>query len=174
MAQAAIGLLSHDVLVSRADELLREWGDCQRREQSLLPQQQNPIATAMRDYGRRTKMDRRQRWANKRNRHKVVVSAGPNGETRTVQALPMAPDRSDRQSRGGAKVADAWPEHVGRVDRVMAQLPTSMLRAVVLYYIGGHSVRSGADALRVSKAEYGKRLDGARWFLVGRLEDVDA
>lgn len=166
--------MSQDLLEQRADALLMEWGEYQRREPGVGPREgKHPIAALMDDYARRSRSDKRQRLVHRRHRRLVDV-VRPDGTITKRQELPMSPDRVDKQSRGGPRVAGPWPEHVMAVDRAIAALPPGVQAVARVYYIGGHSIRQGADILRIDRNAFSARLERARWFLIGRFEDVDS
>ena len=165
--------VSHEVLLSRVEALLEEWGACQRREPgswvSGLPGESVESRLA-RDYGRRSKSDQRRRWAHVRKRRRIDMGNGL-----TVSELPMVTDRSDRQTKVMKRpTPQAWPEHVQVIERLLAQMPDPMRRVVCTYFIGGCSIRSGADILKLSKATYSARLDAARWYIAGQISMVDS
>lgn len=166
--------VSQDTLVARADRLLEEWGRWQRREEAPLQgDKTNPIAMLMENYARRSKTDKRQRWANRKNRRVVEVVKAEGKRDKVVLEMPMSPDRADKQSKGGPRVSQQWPGHVQRVDAVLAAIPSPVLSVLRSYYIAGHTIRIGAEVLRINRNEYDKRLERGRWFLIGKLDAID-
>lgn len=163
---------SQDVMESRAHALLTEWGEYQRKERSPLRQIGNPIAQLMANQGRRSRDDKRRRWAFQRSARLVEVQ-DPDGSVRKVRAFSMVPERVDKQTDVSVEAKVPWPEMVSRVDRVLAKLPVPLLDALRVYYIAGHSIRSGAEVLRVDRNEFQRRLDRGRWYLAGRFEEID-
>lgn len=162
--------LSQDDLENRAISLLEEWGRYQRNEPPPLSSSLHPIYRAMEEWG--------EHWTSKRVRPSAIVARGRkrhkvdiNG--RTVQAIPMSPDRTDKGSRSGTKTPERWPEHIERVDRVLAKYPRPVLEALAVYYIWGVSIRSGAQILRVDTNEFRRRLERGRWALIGSFDFVD-
>lgn len=166
--------MSQELLEARAESLLTEWGEWQRKEPRVEPREgKHPIAALMDDYARRSKDDKRMRLVHRRFRRLVDVRRD-DGTITKRQVLPMSPDRVDKQSRGGPKVAEPWPDRVMAVDRAVAALPPAVQAAARIYYIGGRTIREGADILRISRTEFTTRLERVRWFLIGRFDDVDA
>lgn len=160
--------LSQDDLENRAISLLEEWGRYQRNEPPPLSSSLHPIYRAMEEQGRRSKEDRSSIMARRRNRHKVEI----NGKR--IASIPMSPDRADKSSRGGAKTPERWPEHVERVDTVLAELPRPVLHALANRYIYEASTRVGASYCRVSHHEYRRLLERGAWYLIGKLDVIDA
>lgn len=167
--------MSQEILEQRAQLLLEEWGRCLRKTRNpARGTGPHPIASLMDNYGRRTKMDKRQRWANRRNRHTVDMPKDANGKVRKVQALPMTPERADKQSKGPAAPEQQWPAQMQRVDRALASLPKPLLLVATHYYAWGYSIRTGAEALRLDANKFRQRLEQVRWYVIGQLDYVDA
>lgn len=166
--------VSQELLERRADALLAEWGDWQRREPGVLSVPRHPIAAAMEDMGRRTKPDQRDRAVWRRHRRLIEVRRLDDGRIKRTVELPMAPDRNDKQSKGGPRKAEPWPAHVMAVDRVIASMPPAVQAVLRVYYIEGHSIRTGADILRIDRNRFERQLDRGRWFLIGDMGSVDS
>src|SRR5690625_3663382 len=133
-------VMSQDLLEQRAELLLVEWGEWQRKEPPVAPREgKHPIASLMDDYARRTKDDKRQRLLHRRRRRLVDVRRD-DGTVTKRQIIPMTPDRVDKQSRGGPRVSEPWPDHVVAVDRALASLPQSVQAVARVYYIAGQSI----------------------------------
>lgn len=165
--------VSQELLEARADALLTEWGEWQRKEPRVGPRQgRHPIAAAMEDYARRSK-SRRCGVAWRKRRRLIDLRMGDDGKVRWVPVLPMSPDRVCKQSRGGPRVAEPWPAHVMAIDRALATLPPGLQAVARVYYIEQRSIRDGADVLRITRATFSARLELVRWFLIGRLSDID-
>ena len=162
---AATDRNSQAYLEQQAHLLLEEWGECQRREPHPLSRTMHPIQRAMDELGRRS--DGKVSLAAYRRKTRFVDAGG-----RKVPAVSMSPDRADTNSRGGAKVPDPWPGHVEAVDAVLAKMPKSVVDAVIVYYVHGHSIRIGAQVCRVQKDEFRTRLERARWAIIGALDVV--
>lgn len=143
---------SYEVQLDRVNALLDEWGECQRREPSPRVQgypSSSVEGRMMEDYGYRTDKSRRWAWTGK--------------------------GRAQRQTQVRVvKTGGQWPEHIQRVDRILARLDTKTKWAVVWTYISGKSLRQVAVGMGSSKDDIARRLDRARWFLLGALEEVDA
>lgn len=166
--------MSQELLEDRAEALLAEWGEWQRKEPPAEPRAgKHPIASLMDDYARRSQADKRQRLVHRRHRRLVDVRR-PDGTLTKRQMVPMSPDRVDKQSRGGPRVAEPWPEHVMAVDRAIASLPPAVQSVARIYYIGSRTIREGADILQISRTLFTTRLDRLRWFLIGRFDDIDS
>lgn len=175
MAVAAEDQISQEVLISRAERLLVEWGECQRGAAGAQVGSMgaSPIATMMRNWGRRTRPSRRQQALWRRTRRLVPVNeADPS--SRRVAVLPMYPERNDKQTRSPAARDEPWPAHIVRLDQVLARMPRPLVRVATSYYVYMDSIRQGAVELNISKAEYDTRLERVRWFVIGNLAEVDA
>lgn len=166
---AAAATQSQGVLEQRAQALLTEWGDWQRREPFPLHRSRHPIFRAMTDLGEDWRSPERKRELRMLGRRRRLVEV--NGKT--APEIPMSPDRADKGSRGGAKVTQRWPEHVERVDRVLAATPAPVRNALISVYMYGLSTREGASHWRVSHHEFRRRVERGVWFLIGRLNEVD-
>lgn len=143
---------SYEIQLGRVHALLMEWGECQRREPSPRVQGYPSISTEgrmMEDYGYRTDKSRRWAWTGKGRPQRQT-------EVRVV------------------KTGDEWPDHIQRVDRVLARLDRRTVAALTAMYAYGHSVREVADRLRTNKTMAAQWIERARWFLLGALAEVDA
>jgi|GEM_PF-6192812 len=165
--------ISQDVLEARADALLAEWGECQRRTPSPIGPKQgrSTIATMIENWGSRTRKRKQAVWSRHRRLTEVAVGYG---KVRRVPILPMYPDRAERQTDVGiVERSEPWPERIQRLDRVLARLPQIAVRVALAYYAGGHSIRSGADALAISKALFERQLERVRWAVIGAFPEID-
>lgn len=166
--------VSQEVLLNRAQALLAEWGAYQRDEpdpaQNLRYPSSSGVARMMADWGRRSGVDRRQPWAHVRRRRRV-----DGGGRREVAELPMVPERADRQTQvRHVRSAPEWPAHVRAFEAVMAGLPETVVAVAVSCYVHQHSTRLGAAKLKLSHAEYRRRLDRLHWSVVGHLSALDS
>lgn len=147
--------IDYDTQLDRVHALLTEWGECQRREPRVGVQGYPSMSVEgrmMEDYGYRTDKSRRWAWTGK--------------------------GRAQRQTQVHAvKTGGDWPEHIHRVDRVLARLDRKTSRVVrARYIIGLEAIREIANYLGKdhSKSLVAARLDRAKWFLLGALAEVDA
>lgn len=144
--------IDYDTQLSRVHALLTEWGECQRREPSPMVQgypRASVEGRMMDDCGWRTDKSRRWAWT---------------GKGRPQRQTPVR----------AVKTGDEWPEHIQRVDRVLARLDVRSLRAVKLCYYVGLSTRQAAHEIGLSRAEFRRQLERAQWFLIGVFAEIDA
>lgn len=142
---------SYEVRLDRVHALLVEWGECQRREPYPGVQGYPSMSVEGRmieDYGYRTDKSRRWAWTGK--------------------------GRAQRQTRVHvAKRGDEWPEHIQRLDRIVARLDRRAIAALVAVYSHGRSLRETAARLHIGKTKAARYIEQARWFLAGALTEVD-
>ena len=145
--------VDYDTQLSRVHALLEEWGECQRREPSPMVQ----------GYPRASVEGRMMDQWGERNDGTIAARPKSGGPKQTlVRAI---------------KTGGEWPEHIQRVDRVLARLDRDAFRVLrVRYIIGIETVREIANYFgpHCGKSAVASRLERARWFLLGALAEVDA
>lgn len=168
--------ISYEVLLDRVTALLKEWGGWQHKGGTPFVRgypSESIESRMMRDWGRRTKGDKRRREFQRRVRRKVEMRDQRGRVVRLLSAVPMYPDRADKQSSGHRPPDAEWPDHIRNLDRLIAELPRPMVSVARTYYVAGMPIRIGAQTLRISKAEYEKRLNALHWYVVGEIKRID-
>ncbi|WP_147305205.1 sigma factor-like helix-turn-helix DNA-binding protein [Alkalilimnicola ehrlichii] len=69
---------------------------------------------------------------------------------------------------------EPWPDHVERVEHVLAKLPEPVQEAIIQHHIFEHGIRTGAQLCGVSEHEFRRRLERGRWFLIGHFDYIDS
>ena len=145
--------VDYDTQLARVHALLTEWGECQRREPS-------PVRLG---YPRASVEGRMMDQWGERNDGTIAARPKSGGPKQTVVRA--------------IKTGGEWPEHIQRVDRVLARLDRDTARVLrVRYIIGLETVREIANYFGrgMGKSLVAARLERAKWFLLGALAEVDA